>query len=337
VLAAALAAVMSTSSGALIATATVFSQDIVARLRKRDIEAGSEHDHIRSNRIYVAVFGVVMIVIACLLQDVVAALTVAYDILVGGLLIPILGGLLWRRGTNVGAIAAMAVGTVATLATMIAVGDIFANEPIYVGLASGLLVFVVGSLLSKPTASHVMAEWERRHGRLDYLVNTTGVLLFGRDRSCLEMDLDAWDRVMTVNLKSFVLTIRHAVPAMKRAGGGAMVHFSSIDALRGDDRPQDAYGCSKAAIIRLSKSVAIQLARQRIRSNVILPGPVHTPMQARWDNDPAALQRLSDFVPLGRSGAVEDMANACLFLLSDKAGFITGTELIVDGGLTARP
>jgi len=162
VLAAALAAVMSTSSGALIATATVFSQDIVARLRKRDIEAGSEHDHIRSNRIYVAVFGVVMIVIACLLQDVVAALTVAYDILVGGLLIPILGGLLWRRGTNVGAIAAMAVGTVATLATMIAVGDIFANEPIYVGLASGLLVFVVGSLLSKPTATEVMAEWDRR-------------------------------------------------------------------------------------------------------------------------------------------------------------------------------
>jgi NAD(P)-dependent dehydrogenase (short-subunit alcohol dehydrogenase family) len=194
-----------------------------------------------------------------------------------------------------------------------------------------------GDLTDDGFVEKTMAEWERRHGRLDYLVNTTGVLLFGRDRSCLEMDLDAWDRVMTVNLKSFVLTIRHAVPAMKRAGGGAMVHFSSIDALRGDDRPQDAYGCSKAAIIRLSKSVAIQLARQRIRSNVILPGPVHTPMQARWDNDPAALQRLCDFVPLGRIGAVEDMANACLFLLSDKAGFITGTELIVDGGLTARP
>jgi NAD(P)-dependent dehydrogenase (short-subunit alcohol dehydrogenase family) len=194
-----------------------------------------------------------------------------------------------------------------------------------------------GDLTDDGFVEKTMAEWERRHGRLDYLVNTTGVLLFGRDRSCLEMDLDVWDGVMTVNLKSFVLTIRHAVPAMKRAGGGAMVHFSSIDALRGDDRPQDAYGCSKAAIIRLSKSVAIQLARQRIRSNVILPGPVHTPMQARWDNDPAALQRLSDFVPLGRIGAVEDMANACLFLLSDKAGFITGTELIVDGGLTARP
>ena len=162
VLAAALAAVMSTSSGALIATATVFSQDIVARLQKRDVEAGSEDAHVRSNRLYVAGFGIVMVIIACVLQDVVAALTVAYDILVGGLLVPILGGLVWRRGTNVGAVAAMAVGTVATLATMVVVGDIYANEPIYVGLAAGLLVYLVGSLATRPTAPEVLAEWDRR-------------------------------------------------------------------------------------------------------------------------------------------------------------------------------
>src|SRR5690349_16691426 len=162
VLAAALAAVMSTSSGALIATATVFSQDIVARLRHRDIEAGSEHDHIRNNRLYVFGFGIVMVIIACVLQDVVAALTVAYDILVGGLLVPILGGLLWRRGTNVGAVAAMAVGTIATLATMMYLGDIYANEPIYVGLATGLVVYLAGSLTSKPTDPDVLAEWDRR-------------------------------------------------------------------------------------------------------------------------------------------------------------------------------
>ena len=201
----------------------------------------------------------------------------------------------------------------------------------------GSHTYFQGDLSDEGFVRKTITDWEQTHGRLDYLVNTTGVLLFGQDQSCLEMDLDVWDRVVTINLKSFVLTIRHAVPAMKRSGGGAMVHFSSIDALRGDDRPQDAYGCSKAAIIRLSKSIAIQLARQRIRSNVILPGPVHTPMQARWDKDPAALERLSDFVPIGRIGTVEDMANACLFLLSDKAAFITGTELIVDGGLTARP
>jgi solute:Na+ symporter, SSS family len=117
---------------------------------------------VRSNRLYVAGFGLVMVLIACVLQDVVAALTVAYDILVGGLLVPILGGLLWRRGTNMGALLAMAVGTAATLATMLALGDIYANEPIYVGLGVGLLVYVAGSLLSRPTAPEILAEWDRR-------------------------------------------------------------------------------------------------------------------------------------------------------------------------------
>jgi solute:Na+ symporter, SSS family len=161
VLAAALAAVMSTASGALIATATVFGQDIVGRLRGR-APKGSEEEHVRSNRLLIAAFGVVVIVIACVLQDVVAALTIAYGILVGGLLVPILGGLVWRRATIVGAVAAMAVGTVATIATMAAVGDIYANEPIYVGLAAGLVVFVAGSLASRPTATDVLAEWDRR-------------------------------------------------------------------------------------------------------------------------------------------------------------------------------
>jgi SSS family solute:Na+ symporter len=161
VLAAALAAVMSTASGALIATATVFGKDIVQRLRGRAADV-SDDDHVRGNRLLIAAFGVVVIVIACILQDVVAALTIAYDILVGGLLVPILGGLVWRRATIVGAVAAIAIGTVATLATMAVVGDIYANEPIYVGLAAGLVAFVAGSLASRPTATDVLAEWDRR-------------------------------------------------------------------------------------------------------------------------------------------------------------------------------
>lgn len=168
VLAAALAAVMSTASGSLIATATVFGQDIVQGLRGRATadpdgsgSDGSEDEHVRGHRILVVAFGVVAIVIACLLQDVVAALTIAYDILVGGLLVPILGGLVWRRATIVGAVAAMAAGAVATLVTM-AVFGIEANEPIYVGLVAGLVVFVAGSLASRPTPPDVLAEWDRR-------------------------------------------------------------------------------------------------------------------------------------------------------------------------------
>ena len=159
VLAAALSAVMSTSSGALIATATVFGQDILGKLRGH---TAKNDEHAGDSRWLVAGFGVVMIVIACLLQDVVAALTVAYDILVGGLLVPIIGGLVWRRGTGTGALAAMGVGTVATLVTMFVVGDLYANEPVYVGLGTGLVAYVVASLATRPTEADVLAEWDAR-------------------------------------------------------------------------------------------------------------------------------------------------------------------------------
>ncbi|WP_443706279.1 sodium:solute symporter [Pseudonocardia parietis] len=157
VLAAALSAVMSTSSGALLATATVFNQDLLGRYRR-----SPEHDEVAGTRWAVAAFGVIMIVIACLLQDVVAALTLAYGILVGGLLVPILGGLVWRRATRAGALAAMAVGTVATLGTMLVLGDLYANEPVFAGVGTGLVAFVAVSLLTRPTGDDVRAEWDRR-------------------------------------------------------------------------------------------------------------------------------------------------------------------------------
>lgn len=174
-------------------------------------------------------------------------------------------------------------------------------------------------------------------GRLDYLVNGAAVLWFGRDVSMTEVDLDVWDQVLRIDLKSMVHTTRHAVPLMKQTGGGAMVHIASVQALRGDDRPQDAYQASKAAIISLSKSLAVQFAADGIRSNCLLPGGTQSPMQARWDENPDMKAAVAKGVPLGRVGTTQDMADATLFLLSDKASFITGTELVVDGGRLALP
>ena len=172
-------------------------------------------------------------------------------------------------------------------------------------------------------------------GRLDYLVNAAGVLWFGRDRSLLDVELEVWNRVIAINLTGCMLTARHAIPLMRKTGGGAMVHFSSTQCLRGDDEPQDAYQVAKAGILALSKSIAIQFANDRIRSNVILPSATESPMQARWEKT-GLKEATAAGVPLGRVGTTGTWrAPACS--CSPSCSFITGTELLVDGGRMALP
>ncbi|MEU9877053.1 sodium:solute symporter [Streptomyces phaeochromogenes] len=177
VLAAALAAVMSTSSGALIACATVANNDIWSRLRGAVTTASGatdsdttasgitdseeERDEVRGNRAFILIMGLAVICTAIALNNVVEALTVAYNLLVGGLLVPILGGLLWKRGTAQGALAAVAVGGLAVIGLMASYG-ILANEPIYYGLLSSLAVYVIVSLATPATDPAVLAAWRER-------------------------------------------------------------------------------------------------------------------------------------------------------------------------------
>tara|TARA_B100000686_G_scaffold330082_1_gene391919 strand:- start:233 stop:988 length:756 start_codon:yes stop_codon:yes gene_type:complete len=177
----------------------------------------------------------------------------------------------------------------------------------------------------------------KKYKSINYLINTTGILLFDKDITSTKINIKIWDMVFDINLKSMVYLTKIIIPKMKKNKFGSMVHISSIDALSGDDKPQDAYGASKAAMIRLSKSLAIQFARFNIRSNVILPGPVETPMQVRWKKNPKTKKVLQNIIPLKRIGKSSDISNTILFLLSDQSDYITGTEIIIDGGLTAKP
>lgn len=176
VMAAAVAAMMSTASGALIAAATVARTDVtpfVASWFGKQIHVNSdenpEHD-VRANRIWVMLLGVVTVTLAILVDDVVAALTIAYDILVGGLLVAIIGGLLWKRGNGVGATASMAAGSLVTLGTMIILeiqaenkfDGVYANEPIYYGLIASAVAFIAVSLLTKSTDRQVIEQWNLR-------------------------------------------------------------------------------------------------------------------------------------------------------------------------------
>lgn len=132
-----------------------------------------------------------------------------------------------------------------------------------------------------------------------------------------------------------VYTARATVPHMREVGGGAMVHFSTTQCLRGDPLPQDAYSTAKAGVGALSRSLAMQLAADNIRSNAIYPGLTHTPLQARWDT-PEKLAAVAAHVPLGRIGTPQELATAAVFLLSDGASYITGIDLVVDGGLLLK-
>lgn len=200
---------------------------------------------------------------------------------------------------------------------------------------SDTCIYAQGDLTDPTFVKSTVDAAAARFGRIDYLANVAGVLWFGKDRSLLEMDLDVWDEVFSINLKSMVHTVRAAVPHMRKTGGGAMVHFSTIQCLRGDAIPQDAYSASKAGVGAMSKSLAMQLAAEGIRSNTIFPGPTLTPMQARWNTE-EKVAAIGPHIPMGRVGQPEELANAALFLLSDGASYITGTDLVVDGGILLK-
>ena len=183
----------------------------------------------------------------------------------------------------------------------------------------------------------IINDYYAKKKSIDYLVNTAGVLWFNKDISSVKIDFSIWDKVYEINLKTMVYLSKIIIPRMEKNKFGSIVHISSIDALSGDDKPQDAYGSSKAAMIRLSKSHAIQYASKNIRSNVILPGPIDTGMQKRWKKNISAKRRLEKIIPLNRVGKPTDISNTIMFLLSDQSNYITGTEIIVDGGITAKP
>ncbi len=177
---------------------------------------------------------------------------------------------------------------------------------------------------------HAMVdETIRRWGRLDILDNNVGI---GGRGTVVDTDETQWDQVMKVNVTSMMLTGKHAVPAMARTGGGAIVNISSISALR--PRGLTPYSASKGAVIALTRAMAIDHAAQGVRVNCIAPGPVYTPMVYADGMSAELRERRRRASPLGREGTGWDVGYAALFLVSDEARYITGVVLPVDGGVT---
>ena len=199
--------------------------------------------------------------------------------------------------------------------------------------AGGSALAVTVDVSDEAQVSAMVAAAVRTYGGLDVLFNNAGVFP-ADDGGILDTPPETWQRVMEVNLKGVWLGCRAAVPAMLDSGGGSIVNVASFVALVGAATAQMAYTASKGGVLAMTRELAVEYARRGIRANSICPGPIETPLLAELLSDPERRQRRLVHIPIGRFGRPEEIARAALFLASDDASFVTGSALVVDGGIT---
>jgi NAD(P)-dependent dehydrogenase (short-subunit alcohol dehydrogenase family) len=173
-----------------------------------------------------------------------------------------------------------------------------------------------------------------RFGRLDILYNNAGVML-SDDGSVHTTDESIWDTTLSINVKGVAFGCKYGIPAMLENGGGSIINVASFVAWLGAATSQTAYTASKGAVLAMTREIAVEYARKGVRCNALCPGPIDTPLLAELLSDPARRQRRFIHIPMGRLGRAEELAKAALFLASDDSSFMTGSSLIVDGGITA--
>jgi NAD(P)-dependent dehydrogenase (short-subunit alcohol dehydrogenase family) len=175
---------------------------------------------------------------------------------------------------------------------------------------------------------------EKRFGLVNVVFNNAGIFDDG-DVSVLDTSEEVWDRVMAVNVKGVFFGCKYGIPALLRAGGGSIINTSSLVALMGAAVSQCAYTASKGAVLSLTREIAVEFARRNVRANALCPGPLNTALIAGLFKDERAKQRRLVHIPVGRLGESTEIANAALFLASDESSFVTGSQFVVDGGITA--
>ena len=183
-------------------------------------------------------------------------------------------------------------------------------------------------------AAAMVAKAEEEFGALHVAFNNAGIML-GADGDAESTDEDVWDATMAVNLKGVFLGCKHQIPAMRRAGGGSIINTASFVALMGAATPQIAYTASKGGVLAMTRELAVIHAREGIRVNALCPGPLRTELLMKFLDTDEKKQRRLVHIPMGRFGEAKEMAEAALWLASDESSFTTGTEFVVDGGITA--
>ena len=180
----------------------------------------------------------------------------------------------------------------------------------------------------------MVAAAEKKFGKLNVMFNNAGIM-HAKDDDAISTDEAVWDLTLDINAKGVFLGCKYGIPALKRAGGGSIINTASFVAHLGAATPQIAYTASKGAVLAMSRELAVIHARQNIRVNALSPGPLKTELLMSVLNTEEKRKRRLVHVPMGRFGEAEEIARAALFLASDDSSYVTGTEFLVDGGLTA--
>ena len=180
----------------------------------------------------------------------------------------------------------------------------------------------------------MVAAAERQFGKLNVLFNNAGIM-HAKDDDAVTTSEEVWDLTLDINAKGVFLGCKYGIPALKRAGGGSVINTASFVAKMGAATPQIAYTASKGAVLSMTRELAVIHARQNIRVNALCPGPLKTELLMSFLNTDAKKQRRLVHLPMGRFGEAEEIAKAALYLASDESSYVTGTEFLVDGGLTA--
>ena len=175
---------------------------------------------------------------------------------------------------------------------------------------------------------------EEQFGGLDILFNNAGIM-HSDDGNAMQTSEEVWDLTMNINLKGVYLGCKYGIPALRRRGGGSVINTASFVAVLGAATPQLAYTASKGGVLAMTRELAVIHARENIRCNALCPGPLHTKLLMDFLDTEAKKQRRLVHIPMGRFGMAEEMAKAALFLASDDSSFVTGSDFLVDGGITA--
>jgi len=180
----------------------------------------------------------------------------------------------------------------------------------------------------------MVAAAEAAYGHLDVLFNNAGIM-HSDDDDAVGTDVKIWDLTMDINAKGVFLGCKYGIPALRRAGGGSIINTASFVALLGAATPQVAYTASKGAVLAMTRELAVVHARENIRVNALCPGPLRTELLMKFLDTEEKKQRRLVHIPMGRFGEAAEMAKAALWLASDESSYVTGTEFVVDGGITA--